>query len=66
VTVVAQALEGGGPGPVPIWAFNTFATLQSLHLHLTRGITDIGVPPHAEAVADRVAEVLRLPYHWLA
>ncbi|MEV8091655.1 hypothetical protein [Streptomyces nigra] len=64
--VVAEALEGGGPGPVPVWAFNTFATLQSLHLHLTRGIADEGLPPHAEAVATRVAELLRLPYYWLA
>ncbi|MGW0607199.1 DUF2785 domain-containing protein [Streptomyces sp. NPDC002640] len=63
--VVTRAFEGGGPGPVPVWAFNTFATLQSLHLHLTRGIADEGVPPHAEAVASRVADVLRLPYHWL-
>lgn len=64
--VVGEALEGGGPGPVPVWAFNTFATLQSLHLHLTRGIADEGIPPHAEAVAARVAELLRLPYYWLA
>ncbi|MGW1396516.1 hypothetical protein ACWD6Q_33190 [Streptomyces nigra] len=64
--VVAEALDGGGPGPVPVWAFNTFATLQSLHLHLTRGIADEGLPPHAEAVATRVAELLRLPYYWLA
>ncbi|WP_120052550.1 DUF2785 domain-containing protein [Streptomyces griseorubiginosus] len=66
LTVVADALEGGGPGPVPAWAFNTFATLQSLHLHLTRGLADESAPPHAEAVASRVAELLRLPYHWLA
>ncbi len=64
--LVAEALDGGGPGPVPVWAFNTFATLQSLHLHLTRGIADEGLPPHAEAVATRVAELLRLPYYWLA
>ena len=64
--VVAEALEGGGPGPVPVWAFNTFTTLQSLHLHLTRGIADEGIPAHAEAVAARVAELLRLPYYWLA
>ncbi|MFE2646052.1 DUF2785 domain-containing protein [Streptomyces nigra] len=64
--LVAEALEGGGPGPVPLWAFNTFATLQSLHLHLTRGIADEGLPPHSEAVATRVAELLRLPYYWLA
>ncbi|MFE5190660.1 DUF2785 domain-containing protein [Streptomyces sp. NPDC056628] len=64
--VAAEALKGGGPGPVPVWAFNTFATLQSLHLHLARGIADEDVPPHAEAVAARVAELLRLPYYWLA
>jgi hypothetical protein len=64
--VVADALDGGGPGAVPVWAFNTFATLQSLHLHLTRGLADGGVPPHAAVVAERVAEVLRLPYAWLA
>lgn len=64
--VVADALEGGGPGPVPVWAFNTFATLQSLHLHLTRGIAGEETPPHAEAVAARVVGLLRLPCHWLA
>ncbi|MFF7328756.1 DUF2785 domain-containing protein [Streptomyces sp. NPDC008150] len=64
--VVAAPLEAGGPGPVPVWAFNTFATLQSLHLHLTRGITGEAAPPHAEAVADRVADLLRLPCHWLS
>ncbi|MET9097747.1 DUF2785 domain-containing protein [Streptomyces antibioticus] len=63
---VEKALEGGGPGPVPVWAFNTFATLQSLHLHLTRGLADEGVPPHAEAVAARAAGILRLPCYWLA
>ncbi|MFI1097638.1 DUF2785 domain-containing protein [Streptomyces sp. NPDC020917] len=63
--VVTAAFEGGGPGAVPPWAFNTFATLQSLHLHLTRGLADGGVPPHAAVVADRVLEVLRLPYAWL-
>lgn len=65
LTVIAQALAGGGPGPVPVWAFNTFATLQSLHLHLTRGIAGEDVPPHAAAVAERAAELLRLPYYWL-
>ncbi|MEU7565787.1 DUF2785 domain-containing protein [Streptomyces fradiae] len=64
--VVAGALEGGGPGPLPVWAFNTFATLQSLHVHLTRGLAREGVPPHAAAVADRVAALLRLPCWWLA
>jgi hypothetical protein len=64
--VPAKALEGGGPGPVPTWAFNVFATLQSLHLHLTRGLADGGVPPHADAVASRALELLRLPYWWLA
>lgn len=62
---VTAAFEGGGPGAVPPWAFNTFATLQSLHLHLTRGLADGGVPPHAAEVAGRVLEVLRLPYGWL-
>lgn len=64
--VVADAFEGSGPGAVPPWAFNTFATLQSLHLHLTRGLNDGGVPPHAAVVAGGAAEILRLPYHWLA
>jgi hypothetical protein len=64
--IVADALAGGGPGPVPPWAFNTFATLQSLHLHLTHGLVDGGVPPHAPAVAARAAAILRLPYAWLA
>jgi uncharacterized protein DUF2785 len=66
LSVVTDALEGGGPGPVPVWAFNTFATLQSLHLHLTRGLADGGTPPHAATVAERVAAVLRLPCCWLA
>ncbi|TQK42712.1 uncharacterized protein DUF2785 [Streptomyces sp. SLBN-118] len=66
LSVVADALDGGGPGPVPPWAFNTFATLQALHLHLTRGLADGGVPPHAPIVAERVAAILRLPYSWLA
>ncbi|MEU5894249.1 DUF2785 domain-containing protein [Streptomyces sp. NPDC047461] len=66
LTVVAEALNGGGHGPVPIWAFNTFATLQSLHLHLTRGIADEGTPPHAEAVAAQLVDLLCLPYYWLA
>ncbi|GGQ13026.1 DUF2785 domain-containing protein [Streptomyces roseolilacinus] len=64
--VVSGALEGGGPGPVPVWASNTFATLQSLHLHLTRGLAREGVPPHAPAVAERVAGILVLPCWWLA
>ncbi|MEV1049924.1 DUF2785 domain-containing protein [Streptomyces sp. NPDC049887] len=66
LSVVTGALEGGGPGPVAPWAFNTFATLQALHLHLVLGLAEAGVPPHAEHVADRVAAVLRLPYGWLA
>jgi len=66
LSAVAEALDGGGHGPVPVWAFNTFATLQSLHLHLTRGLVDEGVPPHAEAVAAGAADPLRLPYYWLA
>jgi hypothetical protein len=64
--IVADALAGGGPGSVPPWAFNTFATLQSLHLHLTCGLATGGVPPHAPAVAARTAAILRLPYSWLA
>lgn len=66
LSVVAKALEAGGYGPVPPWAFSTFATLQSLHLHLTRGLAEGGVPSHAAVVAEEVATVLRLPYHWLA
>lgn len=67
LAVVTQALRNGeGPGPVPVWAFNTFATLQSLHLHLVRGISEESVPPHAEAVAARVAGLLRPYCHWLA
>ncbi|MEU3276901.1 hypothetical protein [Streptomyces antibioticus] len=66
LTTVEKALEGGGPGPVPVWAFNTFATLQSLHLHPARGLAGEGVPPHAEAVAARAVGLLRLPCFWLA
>ncbi|MFE2935602.1 DUF2785 domain-containing protein [Streptomyces sp. NPDC059278] len=64
--VVAKALEAGGYGPVPPWAFNTFATLQSQHLHLIRGLAVGGIPSHAAVVAEEVATVLRLPYRWLA
>ena len=63
--VVEAAFEGAGPGAVPIWAFNTFLTLQSLHLHLARGLADAEPSPHAAAVAERVAQVLRGPFAWL-
>ena len=64
--VVTEAFAGGGPGAVPVWAFNTFATLQSLHLHLVLGLGGHGVPAQARVVAAGVAEVLRLPFPWLA
>ncbi|SHM97003.1 DUF2785 domain-containing protein [Actinacidiphila paucisporea] len=63
--IVTAAFADGGPGAVPAWAFNTFATLQSLHLHLNRGLAEGGVPPHADEVAGRLVEILRLPYRWL-
>ncbi|WP_406735228.1 DUF2785 domain-containing protein [Streptomyces sp. NBC_01108] len=66
LTVVVAALDGIDPGPAPVWAFNTFATLQSLHLHLTRGLADEGIPPHADAVAIHACDLLRVPYRWLA
>lgn len=66
LAVVEQALDGGGPGPVPPWAFNTFATLQSLHLHLTLGLAGQGIPSHGPLVASRAAALLRLPCGWLA
>ncbi|MEU7690032.1 DUF2785 domain-containing protein [Microbispora hainanensis] len=62
---VARAFAGAEPGPVPPWAFNTFATLQSLHLHVTQGLAGRGTPPHAKAVASRVAAILRGPFPWL-
>ncbi|MFI7418668.1 hypothetical protein [Nonomuraea sp. NPDC049684] len=62
---VAHTFAGAEPGPVPPWAFNTFATLQSLHMHLTRGLAGRGTPPHAEAVATRVVDILRGPFPWL-
>lgn len=64
--VVTAALAGGGPGAVPPWAFNTFATLQSVHLHVTRGLAGEPRPAHAAAVVDAVMGVLRLPFPWLA
>jgi hypothetical protein len=64
--VVDAAFAGAGPGPVPPWAFNTFATLQSLQLHLTRGLAGGPPSPSAPAVAARVARLLRGPYPWLA
>jgi hypothetical protein len=66
LAIVEDAFAGAGPGPVPAWAFNTFATLHSLHLHLARGLIDGGTPPHAAAVAARVAAILRGPCPWLA
>ncbi|MEV4365953.1 DUF2785 domain-containing protein [Nonomuraea sp. NPDC049637] len=63
---VAHAFAGAEPGPVPPWAFNTFATLQSLHMHLARGLAGRGMPTHAEAVATRVVAVLRGPFPWLS
>ncbi|MFE9421522.1 DUF2785 domain-containing protein [Kitasatospora sp. NPDC006697] len=63
---LVTALEGGGPGPVPVWAFNIFATLQALHLHLTRGLTEGGLPPHAGAVRERALAILAPAYPWLA
>ncbi|WP_153407439.1 DUF2785 domain-containing protein [Nocardia macrotermitis] len=63
--VLDDAFAGAEPGPCPAWAANTFATLQSLHLHLTRGLGDSGVPRHADAVAERVVGILRMPYPWL-
>ncbi|WP_052398036.1 DUF2785 domain-containing protein [Streptomyces sp. NRRL F-5123] len=63
--VVAAAFTDSGPGAVPPWAFNTFATLQSLHLHLSQGLAEGGIPPHAGEVAARVTGILRLPYRWL-
>jgi hypothetical protein len=66
LAIPGHALARGGPGALPIWAFNTFATLESLHFHLARGMADGGVPPHATAVSDQVAALLRLAYPWLA
>lgn len=63
---VTRAFADAAPGPVPRWAFNTFATLQSLHLHLARGLADRGTPPHTEAVTTRIATILRAPFPWLA
>ncbi|MFD5718165.1 DUF2785 domain-containing protein [Streptomyces sp. NPDC127036] len=66
LSVVSRAFADGGAGAVPPWAFNSIATLQSLHLHLTRGLAEGGVPPHAAAVAESAVAVLKLPYNWLA
>jgi Protein of unknown function (DUF2785) len=66
LATVSDAFTDAAPGPVPPWAFNTFATLQSLHLHLTRGLTGHGRPPHTVLVADRVTAILRGPFPWLA
>lgn len=64
--VVDDAFAGAGPGPCPAWAANTFTTLQSLHLHLVRGLRAGGVPAHGDEVAEHVAAILRLPFPWLA
>lgn len=63
---VTRAFAHAAPGPVPPWAFNTFATLQSLHLHLALGLADRGTPPHTEAVTTRITTILRAPFPWLA
>ncbi len=63
--VVDDAFADAGQGPCPAWAANTFATLQSLHLHLMRGLRAGGIPRHGDEVADHIAAILRLPYPWL-
>ncbi|MEU6562917.1 DUF2785 domain-containing protein [Nocardia nova] len=63
--VVDDAFAGAGPGPCPPWAANTFATLQSLHLHLMLGLRAGGVPAHGDEVAEHAAAIMRLPFPWL-
>lgn len=66
------AIEAGEPGPVPAWASNTLRTLGGLYVFAERGVRwydpDTGllgdpVPlPHAGAIKERVADVLRLAW----
>lgn len=73
---VRAAVEVGEPGPVPAWASNTLRTLGCLYVFADRGVRwydpdtgDLGEAvalPHAEAVKDRIAPVLRLAWRGLA
>jgi hypothetical protein len=69
------AMRAGAPGPVPAWASNSFRTLGSLYVFADRGVRwfdpDAGalaaaVPvPHSEAVLERIAQILQLPWRGL-
>jgi Protein of unknown function (DUF2785) len=70
------AIGAGEPGPTPTWAANTINTLTSLHVYVQRGVRfydpvtaeagPVAIPTAAEAILDRIADVLRLPAYWLA
>ena len=70
-----DAIVAGEPGPVPPWAANTLRTLASLYVFADRGVRwyvpaedaygPVVALPHADAVKDRVAETLRLPWRGL-
>ncbi len=67
-----DAIAGGEPGPVPAWAANSLRTLASLYVLADRGVRwyepaeDAHGPvvalPHADALKDRIAETLRMPW----
>jgi hypothetical protein len=72
---VGAAVEAGEPGPVPAWASNTLRTLAGLYVFADRGVRwyepDAGALgavvrlPHAEAVKDRLAPILRAAWRGL-
>jgi hypothetical protein len=72
---IEDALRAGTPGPVPPWASNTLRTLGCLYVFADRGVRwfDPGTGgqgpvvrlPHGEAVQERIASVLRLPWRGL-
>lgn len=67
-----DAIAGGEPGPVPPWAANSLRTLASLYVLADRGVRwyraaenawgPVTPLPHADAVKEKVAETLRLPW----
>lgn len=72
---IGAAVEAGEPGPVPAWASNTLRTLAGLYVFADRGVRwyepDTGAPgavvalPHADAVKERLAPVVRKAWRGL-
>jgi hypothetical protein len=72
---IEDAVRAGVPGPVPPWASNTLRTMACLYVWADRGVRwfdpDTGGPgavvrlPHGEAVKQRLASALRVPWRGL-